>query len=310
MAAHGVNLLDLLKRKNKGLRKTTTAVKQVPLEAINLQADNHDPPTRILPQLYLGSFANASSKKTLREHGITHVLNVATERDLTSEQIEELSITYLHIGLSYYSFSSKMQSKSERVHSTAHAFITSALQPSALASAIKSTDSNMPPVVKSTVLVNCARGRSRSAAIVIGYLMRTNGMTLQEAYCHVKMARPFIGPHFPLRRELIRLEQKWLGVPETSLNMTTWTTLANSNVWWEREADKNATLERKMAQQIIEKEEQREAEQEQRNAEQEQKEIEQKEIVQEYRETEKEQQVEAKREAKTEGKREIALKNS
>lgn len=37
------------------------------------------------------------------------------------------------------------------------------------------------------VLVHCMRGRSRSATIVIGYLMTRNKWTLKEAYTHVKV---------------------------------------------------------------------------------------------------------------------------
>lgn len=43
-------------------------------------------------------------------------------------------------------------------------------------------------------LVNCARGRSRSVAVVLYYLMRHEDMSLRDAYTTLKAARPMIGP--------------------------------------------------------------------------------------------------------------------
>jgi len=46
-----------------------------------------------------------------------------------------------------------------------------------------------------TVLVHCAAGISRSASVVIAYLMMTRGMTLAEAYQYVKSRRPIVEPN-------------------------------------------------------------------------------------------------------------------
>ncbi len=45
------------------------------------------------------------------------------------------------------------------------------------------------------VLVHCRAGRSRSASIVISYLMKKKGMTLKEAYLLVKEQKPDIRPN-------------------------------------------------------------------------------------------------------------------
>ena len=47
---------------------------------------------------------------------------------------------------------------------------------------------------KGKVLVHCISGISRSAAIVIGYLHKKKGMTINNAYLHVRRLRPSINP--------------------------------------------------------------------------------------------------------------------
>ncbi len=54
--------------------------------------------------------------------------------------------------------------------------------------------------------VHCMRGRSRSATVVISYLMYRYHLSLAEAYEYVKRRRPFIGPHQWLKRQLVALQ--------------------------------------------------------------------------------------------------------
>lgn len=57
-----------------------------------------------------------------------------------------------------------------------------------------------------TVLVHCARGVSRSAAIVIGYLMHAKHMSYEEAYYGVvRKARPCALPNVNFSKQL----QEW-----------------------------------------------------------------------------------------------------
>jgi hypothetical protein len=57
------------------------------------------------------------------------------------------------------------------------------------------------------IYIHCARGRSRSATIVIAYLMFVNKSSLRDSYLIVKRARPFIGPHGLLRPQLLNYER-------------------------------------------------------------------------------------------------------
>ena len=57
--------------------------------------------------------------------------------------------------------------------------------------------------------VHCMRGRSRSASIVISYLIFKKKITLKESYYLVKSKRKFIGPNGRLRSQLVDLEKIW-----------------------------------------------------------------------------------------------------
>lgn len=61
------------------------------------------------------------------------------------------------------------------------------------------------------VLVHCMHGRSRSATIVLAYLMKKEGWTLREAYVHVKLRRPIVGPDKYLKHQLIDYEKHLFG---------------------------------------------------------------------------------------------------
>ena len=52
------------------------------------------------------------------------------------------------------------------------------------------------------VLVHCMAGVSRSATIVIAYLMKSEGMTFRAAFDHVKQRRPCICPNEGFQRQL------------------------------------------------------------------------------------------------------------
>lgn len=57
-----------------------------------------------------------------------------------------------------------------------------------------------------SVLVHCLAGISRSPAIVIGYLMYKDGLSLDQAYNVVKDKRPLIGPNSGFLDQLTQLE--------------------------------------------------------------------------------------------------------
>ncbi|KAH3763655.1 hypothetical protein Pelo_4467 [Pelomyxa schiedti] len=62
------------------------------------------------------------------------------------------------------------------------------------------------------VLVHCGSGLSRSATVVIGYLMLKHGMSFRAALDTVRTARPVIDPDLIFLSELCSLERELLGI--------------------------------------------------------------------------------------------------
>ena len=60
---------------------------------------------------------------------------------------------------------------------------------------------------KGKVLVHCFAGVSRSATIVIAYLMHEHGLPYSAALKLVKSKRPFINPNDGFRKQLILFEK-------------------------------------------------------------------------------------------------------
>jgi predicted protein tyrosine phosphatase len=56
------------------------------------------------------------------------------------------------------------------------------------------------------VLVHCSAGRSRSASVVIAYLMREEGLSYEQAYASVVKARPIVQPNTGFSHQL-----EWYG---------------------------------------------------------------------------------------------------
>ncbi|XP_061576460.1 dual specificity protein phosphatase 14 [Cololabis saira] len=69
-----------------------------------------------------------------------------------------------------------------------------------------------------STLVHCSAGRSRSPALVMAYLMRSEGLSLRRAHELVLEARPFIRPNAGFWRQLLVLERELLG--QNSVRMT------------------------------------------------------------------------------------------
>ncbi|XP_010532999.1 PREDICTED: protein-tyrosine-phosphatase IBR5 [Tarenaya hassleriana] len=123
-------------------------------------------PSEILPEfLYLGSYDNASRSELLKTQGISHILNTVP----LCQNLYKNSFTYHGL-------------QDEKV-----------LQ---FDDAVQFLDQCEKD--KARVLVHCMSGKSRSPAIVIGYLMKRKGWRLDQSYQWVKERRPStdISPEF------------------------------------------------------------------------------------------------------------------
>ena len=127
----------------------------------------YSPPTQISPNLYLGSGFNSYDLDNLKKLNINVIINVT--REMKSFYLDNLK-------LNYYQFAIRDDGIEE---------IDSILEESyeTISAHLASND---------TILVHCYMGASRSASVIINYLMRDKRMDYQQAYQMVKAKRPII----------------------------------------------------------------------------------------------------------------------
>jgi len=121
----------------------------------------------VLSDLFMGSQDVAVSDDLLKKHRITHVLSVGVEVERVSEGVRYFFVQAL--ALPEFSIRSLFEH--------CFAIIDSAREEGG------------------RVLVHCNAGISRSAAVVIAYLMHDKNVTFQQAYDYLKKLRPSIRPN-------------------------------------------------------------------------------------------------------------------
>ena len=138
---------------------------------------------KIIDRLYLSADDVATDLKLLKEHNITHIINVTTNVPNKFEP----EIVYKKIKI--YDFPSQ---NIDAYFKETYEFVEKAFE-----------DEN------TSVLVHCNMGVSRSSTIIIAYLLQKRIFTTyQNAYEHVKSQRPKISPNNGFKQQLIKLERQ------------------------------------------------------------------------------------------------------
>lgn len=133
----------------------------------------------ILPRLYLGDISIATNKDEITRLGITDMITI---------EIKPLSTGDLAPTVKRYLYINVMDHSKQDILShfeTSNEFIETALK----------TPSNK-------VYVHCVAGISRSATLVIAYIMKTRSMNYQEAFDLVRHQRRVIDPNEGFVRQL------------------------------------------------------------------------------------------------------------
>lgn len=130
--------------------------------------------------LYLGDFYAAQNREKLRETGVKTVLTMAAGLNIRCEKGVKHHV-FQALDYEYYDISKHFE--------TCCKLIDEALQ-------------------KGSVLVHCAAGVSRSATVVIAYLMRKNAWSLSQALKFVKEKRSVVFPNPGFMRQLRLWEKK------------------------------------------------------------------------------------------------------
>uniref|UniRef100_A0A8C1PTN6 Dual specificity protein phosphatase n=1 Tax=Cyprinus carpio TaxID=7962 RepID=A0A8C1PTN6_CYPCA len=149
--------------------------------AVNTNADE------VWPSLYIGNMDIAENCAEIRRRRFTHVLNCAHSSRRGGEIYDGMGITYMGIDAHdspTYDMSANFNKAAEFIHT-----------------ALKRGGK---------ILVHCHVGVSRSATIVLAYLMLKQNMTLVEAIQKVKEGRG-VFPNRGFLRQLIDLHIKLYG---------------------------------------------------------------------------------------------------
>lgn len=144
-----------------------------------------NPPSEILDGfLYLGDIENACSLSQLRQYGITRIVSVTTSPELGKH--DEVKRIFFYI----------RDAEDEDISvlfAPACDFIAQARKEG------------------QRVLVHCMAGRSRSASLVLAYLMRYERMTLHDAFSLAKQRRKVVFPNVGFWKLLMEEERKLFG---------------------------------------------------------------------------------------------------
>lgn len=132
---------------------------------------------QVWPNVYIGDEKTALEREGLRALGITHVLNAAEGKFnnvLTgAEYYSDMNIKYLGVEAD-----DKPTFNISQYFSCTTQFIHEALRDP-----------------QNRVLVHCVMGRSRSATLVLAYLMTKNGLSVVDAIEHVRQRRCILPNH-------------------------------------------------------------------------------------------------------------------
>ncbi|KAL4630550.1 dual specificity protein phosphatase 10 [Arapaima gigas] len=138
--------------------------------------------TAILPFLYLGNEHDAQDLELMQRLNIGYILNVTTH----------LPLYHYEKGLFNYKRLPATDSNKQNLRQyfeEAFEFIEEAHQ------------------AGQGLLIHCQAGVSRSATIVIAYLMKHTWMTMTDAYKFVKTRRPIISPNLNFMGQLLEFEE-------------------------------------------------------------------------------------------------------
>lgn len=140
---------------------------------------------QIVDNIFLGSKSAAMNINWLKMNKITHVLDIGSSFPI---QYYENVYNTLKIQRTYMFISDQTDVSIKSVFSLCHNIIDSCIN----------SDGN--------ILIHCEMGISRSATIVISYLMYKKQMTMDEAIAFIKSKRSIIKPNCGFLYQLSRYE--------------------------------------------------------------------------------------------------------
>ncbi|KDO34126.1 hypothetical protein SPRG_01396 [Saprolegnia parasitica CBS 223.65] len=145
-------------------------------------------PAHVLDHVYLGSRSHAKDRDTLLKLGITHILNVTPARSV--DPVAGVPNFFENDTRFTYRRCALYDNKGEDILTSIEgclAFLDQAQ-------------------FYGKVLVHCKQGVSRSASIVVAYVMRTKELSRDEALAFVQARRPEAQPNGSFLKQLLQYE--------------------------------------------------------------------------------------------------------
>ncbi len=137
----------------------------------------------VVDNIYIGNFKSAQNIKQLQENEITHIINCA----YFLPEVHKNNFDYLTLDLE------------DKIKQDILPSIDIAMK------FIKNVTENNP---KSKIFIHCVKGKSRSASVVVAYLMLTRNIDYDEAYNILKDKRPIAQPNPGFKNQLMGLKNK------------------------------------------------------------------------------------------------------
>mmetsp|Transcript_17385 Transcript_17385/g.29108 ORF Transcript_17385/g.29108 Transcript_17385/m.29108 type:complete len:656 (+) Transcript_17385:115-2082(+) len=171
-------------------------------------------PQLVVPHLYIGSLYPAEDICILDQFSITHIVNCCegleppfpkefTYLNLQLEDVDDQDLSLIFIDCIAFIDGAIMPTPRNSLATSLHSNFSedNDVFPEDGQKSSLSNDSN-----SYNVYVHCHLGISRSASMVIAYLMFTLQLTYSEARALVKRARPFICPNDGFVKQLLKFE--------------------------------------------------------------------------------------------------------
>ncbi len=144
-----------------------------------------DVPSPIVPGLLLGNVSGSENRAVLRECGVTHIVRAIDALGQEKQPFPDSQFCYLSIDCL-----DTDEQDMKQFFDRSTAFISAAIAGGG------------------TVLVHCRQGKSRSATLVIAYLIKTRGWGFDEAKNFVKGRRSIAGPNPSFCEQLRQYEKE------------------------------------------------------------------------------------------------------
>lgn len=138
-------------------------------------------PAEVLPNLYIGSIGAAVNNEKLRELGITNVLSLCG--DIGYKKVENISYRYFSVS-----------DKPKNMHELFSILNDCILHIDEVLSE-RRQECNRKGKSTNRILVHCMMGRSRSATVIIAYLMMKHSMKWREALEFLREKRSVVEPN-------------------------------------------------------------------------------------------------------------------